>query len=306
MHSEGFRQQSNAMGTPVSEFTLDAALVYRLLEAQHPDLAHLPLEQVDAGWDNTMFRLGDSWGVRLPRRKAAAQLIENEQTWLPQLAGQLPISVPTPVRLGKSAPDYPWRWSVLPWFSGVAADQQEPQGNQAELLASFLRSLHVPAPCHAPRNPVRGVPLNQRAASIEERMQRLKIKTNLITAEIKEIWKQGLNAPIDVQPTWLHGDLHARNVLVENGAITGIIDWGDLTSGDCATDLAAIWMLFSDPDAQQEAIAEYGNISEATLQRALGWAIVFGVLLLDTGLMDNPRHALMGERTLRRVSQFIS
>jgi len=112
-----------------------------------------------------------------------------------------------------------------------------------------------------------------------------------------------LDAPVDVEAKWLHGDLHARNVLVKNGAIAGIIDWGDMTSGDIATDLASIWMLFGDQHTRHQVIAEYANISDATLQRAKGWAVLFGVLLLDTGLVDHPRHAVMGERSLRRVSE---
>jgi aminoglycoside phosphotransferase (APT) family kinase protein len=207
-----------------------------------------------------------------------------------------------PYRLGEPAPGYPWRWSVLPWLVGVAADQEAPQANQAKRLASFLRSLHHPAPANAPHNPGRGVPLQQRAEAIAERMQRLEAKTNLITAKLKTIWHQALDAPIDSQATWLHGDLHPRNILVENGVITGVIDWGDITSGDVATDLAAIWMLFADQTARQQAIAEYGA-SAATWQRAKGWAILFGVLLLDTGLVDHPRHAAMGEKTLRRVAE---
>lgn len=295
-------EKSSSIGTPVTELEIDATLVYSLLEDQHPDLAHLPIHLVDAGWDNAMFRLGDQLSVRLPRRKVAATLIENEQTWLPLLADQLPIPVPTPYRIGKPTQDYPWRWSVLPWLAGKAADQEEPHATQVKLFASFLRSLHVSAPFNAPHNAFRGVPLNHRAASVEERMQRLKTKTNLITQEIRNTWNMALNMPVDVQAKWLHGDLHARNVLVQNGVITGIIDWGDITSGDIATDLASIWMLFSDQNARQQAIAEYADVSEATLKRAKGWAILFGVMLLDTGLIDHPRHALMGERILRRVS----
>ena len=134
-------------------------------------------------------------------------------------------------------------------------------------------------------------------------MQRVKAKTNVINGEIENAWNRALNAPVDVEATWLHGDLHPRNVLVGNGAIAGIIDWGDMTSGDIATDLAAIWMLFSHRNARQRAIAEYANVSDATLQRPKGWAVVFGVVLLDTGLVDNPRNALIGEKILRRVSE---
>jgi aminoglycoside phosphotransferase (APT) family kinase protein len=134
-------------------------------------------------------------------------------------------------------------------------------------------------------------------------MERLKTKTNLITSKIINTWNQALNASIDVRATWIHGDLHARNVLVENGAIAGIIDWGDITSGDLATDLASVWMLFGESKTRQQVLAEYANVSEATLQRAKGWAIVFGVLLLDTGLIDNRKHAIMGEKTLSRVCE---
>ncbi|MCU0533843.1 MAG: aminoglycoside phosphotransferase family protein [Hydrococcus sp. Prado102] len=296
-------EKSNLIGTPPSELEIDTTLVYSLLEEQHPDLTNLPIHLVDAGWDNAMFRLGDRLSVRLPRRKIAATLIENEQTWLPLIANRLPIPVPTPYRLGKPTQGYPWRWSVLPWLRGVTADRQEPHANQAKLFASFLRSLHQPAPSNAPINTVRGVSLIQRAVFIEERIQRLKTKTNLITPEIENIWNKALSATIDVQATWLHGDLHAGNVLVENGAIAGIIDWGDITSGDLATDLASVWMLFAEQNTRQQILAEYKNVSEATLQRAKGWAIVFGVLLLDTGLIDNPRHAVMGQRTLCRVCE---
>lgn len=292
-----------SIGTPVPDRDIDPSLVSRLLAEQHPDLVHLPIQLTDAGCDNAMFRLGDRLVARLPRRNVAAALIEHEQTWLPQLANRLPIPVPVPYRLGKPAQDYPWRWSVLPWLAGNAADQAEPNASQAKRFALFLRSLHVPAPCNAPPNPFRGVPLAQRAASLAERMQRLEMKIDLITQPIKNAWDLALAAPIDTKATWLHGDLHARNILVEDGVITGIIDWGDLTSGDIATDLAAIWMLFADRTAREWAIAEYADISDATLQRAKGWAILFGVLLLDTGLIDHPRHAAMGERTLRRVSE---
>lgn len=291
----------SSIGTPIAEVELDVPLVYRLLNEQHPDLAHLPLQLVDAGWDNAMFRLGEHLVVRLPRRQVAATLVENEQTWLPQLP-KLPIPIPVPYRVGNPSQSYPWRWSILPWLTGISADQQEPHDNQAQRLAAFLQSLHIAAPADAPFNPFRGIPLQQRADSVAERIQKLERETNLITSEIKHIWHQALNTPIDVEATWIHGDLHARNVLVENNVITGIIDWGDITVGDRATDLATIWMLFANHYARRQAIAEYANISEATLRRAKGWAVFFGVVLLDTGLVDNPQHALMGERTLQRVA----
>jgi aminoglycoside phosphotransferase (APT) family kinase protein len=285
-------------GTPGREFEVTCDLVTALLEDQHPDLAHLEPRLVGEGWDNFMFRLGDDLAVRLPRRAAMANLIYHEQTWLPGLASQLPIRVPAPFRVGIPGRGYPWRWSVVPWLAGQAADQNEPARNQATSWGKFLASLHVPAPADAPINPVRGVPLSHRAHAVEERIGRLASKTRSITTRIRQIWETGLNAPMDVPATWLHGDLHPRNVLVEQGTIRGVIDWGDMTSGDCATDLASIWMLFSDPGARDNVLAAYAQCSETTLQRAQAWAVSFGVMLLDTGLKDNPRNAALGGRIL--------
>lgn len=296
------RKVTSSTGTPPAEFEIDAALVAGLLADQHADLARLPLRAIDAGWDNAMFRLGDRLAVRLPRRAVAAALIAHEQSWLANLADRLALPIPVPYRVGAPARGYPWRWSVVPWLSGTPADQHEPHASQAGSFAAFLRSLHVPAPAGAPANAMRGVPLSQRAAGIEERMRRLERGTGLITPRIWRVWDEALSAPLDVPSTWLHGDLHPRNVLVRGGAISGIIDWGDITSGDRATDLAAIWMLFDDPRARDQALAAYG-CSEATLLRARGWAALFGVILLDSGLVDNPRNAAIGERTLRRVAE---
>jgi len=287
--------------TPAAEYTIDSAFVVSLLAEQHPDLAHLPLEAVDTGWDNAIYRLGDSLAVRLPRRSVAAPLIVHEQAWLPLLADGLTLPVPVPYRTGTPTGAYPWRWSVVPWLPGVCADQAEPVPSESRALAAFLRSLHTPAPSNAPANPARGVPLQQRAASVETRMHRLSRTTGFIKPQVTQIWNEALRAPLDVAPTWLHGDLHSRNVLVEHGIISGIIDWGDITSGDCATDLASIWMLFSDSLAHNEALAAYGYVSEATVKRAKGWAVLFGVILLDTGLIDNPRNAAIGERILLRA-----
>ena len=141
-----------------------------------------------------------------------------------------------------------------------------------------------------------------RAGVVEERLSRLRERTDSISPATERLWHDALDAPEASEAMWLHGDLHARNVLVEGGRFSAIIDWGDVTSGDVATDLASIWMLFSESSARRNAIQCYSP-DHATLCRARGWAIVFGVVLLETGLTDYPRHARIGERTLRRVTE---
>ena len=287
---------------PAAEIAINEDLALRLLAEQYPDLSHLPLEYLDSGWDNVIYRLGDRFCLRLPRRQLAATLIENEQTWLPRLQDFLTLPIPLPWRIGQPTAYYPWRWSILPWLEGLSAESALPGNDQAKIFGSFLKSLHQLAPLEAPSNPFRGGSLTIRAQDIEARLQRIEPEITQIYTQVREIWQYVLDIPLDVSSRWLHGDLHPGNVLVLQGKITGIIDWGDLTSGDIATDLAGIWMLFPDSTTRKEAIAEYGDISPATWSRAIGWAIYFGVTLLDVGLAGNQKQAVVGARTLACVT----
>jgi aminoglycoside phosphotransferase (APT) family kinase protein len=291
------------LGTPSAEVEIDALLVLQLLAEQHPDLQDLPIQFVDAGWDNAIFRLGDRLAVRLPRRAIAARLLENEQHWLPQLAKQLPIPIPMPDRIGLPTSLYPWHWSIIPWLPGQTGDIIQLNTAHAQQLALFLKALHVAAPDNAPKNPFRGVPLSQRVNMLNERMQRVEAQTAMIAPTIGSLWQQAVDAPMDVEPTWIHGDLHPRNILADKDSITGVIDWGDLTVGDRATDLATLWCLFPNQHLRQQAIDAYGELSEATLSRAKGWAILFGVVLLDSGLVNHSQHAEIGRKILHCVAQ---
>lgn len=292
-------------GTPAAEINIDRALVHRLLTEQHPDLADLPIAFEQHGWDNATFRLGEDLAIRLPRRQAAAHLIAREQQWLPTLAEHLPLAIPVPHRTGTATKDYPWQWSILPWFAGIPADMATPSQDQAPVFAAFLKALHRPAPREAPLNPFRGIPLAQRTAALEERLKRVEAGTGLITHPIRQQWYKSIETLIDVAPTWIHGDLHSRNILVQEGKITAVIDWGDISAGDRATDLASVWMLFPDQQARRKVIAELPHLSEATWQRARGWAILFAVFLLDTGMVNEPRHADIGRRALQNLIEDI-
>lgn len=294
------------LGTPAAEVAIDEALVQRLIRSQHPDLGHLAVTALEFGWDNALYRLGDTYTVRLPRRAVAVPLLANEQTWLPKLAPVLPLPIPAPLRTGVAEDDYPWPWSILPWFEGQPVESTPLKPSEAKTLAGFLKTLHQPAPNDAPVNTGRGCPLAKRKEHDETYMTQLSKSTDAITPEIIKTWAAALAAAPETAPTWLHGDLHARNVLAHEGRITAIIDWGDITSGDRATDLASIWMLLGDANARSQAMHHYGDNDPALWARAKGWAVTFGVVLLTTGLVDNPRHARMGRDTLTRVSDDMS
>ena len=286
------------MGKPEAEIDLSITLVRDLLHAQHPDLAQLPIAEVASGWDNAIFRLGDRMAVRLPRRAAAATLLENEQRWLPLLQARLPLPVPSPIRIGLPQKPYPWRWSITPWIAGETADRSLPGRDQATVLASFFHALHTQPAGDAPRSAYRGVPLAERHARFRKSIAILSERRHTIDDRLLQLWSDAIARPVDVCPTWIHGDLHAHNVLVSHGRIAGVIDWGDVTQGDRATDLAAVWMLFPDPNSREEIIAMCKSVSSDTWQRARGWALLLSLVVLEA---HDPALVGPAERTMQSL-----
>lgn len=273
---------------PAAEVDIDEPTVRALLVEQHPDLADLPLRELTAGWDNVLWRLGHDLVVRLPRRQLSAQLMINEQRWLPHLAPSLPLPIPSPIRLGVPSSVYPWSWSVVPWLDGRPGDRAKitRPDHAARRLGEFFRALHREAPPDAPRNPFRGIPLSERTDTFESRLRSLMGKVDLDAT--RAVWDRAVAAePWSGPPVWLHGDAHPANVLVSGGSVCAVLDFGDVCAGDPATDLAAAWMLL--PSLAMPAFFEaYGAIDAALTRRALGWAVLFGLMLLEIGLDRSP------------------
>jgi aminoglycoside phosphotransferase (APT) family kinase protein len=293
-----------AAGTPAADVAVDEDLVTRLLTSQHPDLAGLPRRFVANGWDNVTYRLGEELAVRLPRRQSAVELVVHEQRWLPELARRVAVAVPEPVRVGGPGEGYPYPWTVVRWVPGVPADIEPLAPVAAPALGSFLADLHGPAPEDAPRNPHRGIPLRVKEPAVVPRLDRLALR-EVVAPEVLEharvVWADAVEAPIDRDPSWLHSDLHAKNVVGRDGRLVGVIDWGDLGVGDPATDLAAAWMHFP-AEAHADVWAAYGEVSDATLRRARGWAVFFGAVFLDTVTEDGDTFGPMARTTLERIA----
>ena len=291
-----------------AETVIDEPLVRGLLRAQCPVIdgaatEDMPLAPFSNGWDNDIWSLGTKWLVRLPRRGMAAELVVNEQRVLPVLAPRLPLPVPVPVFAGVPTAAYPWHWSVVPRFPGVRAIDAEFADPSAEAgrLARFLRALHVPSHAGAPVNVFRGGPLPGRTESF------LVLKSGFPATELghdysalEHIWFRAEAGPSwDGPPVWLHGDLHAANIIVVDGRIGAVVDWGDVCSGDPACDLAAGWMLF-DEDAREIFFDEYGSTAPGLHDRARAWALLFGMLYHRASEGD-PLMARMARAVLDRV-----
>ncbi|WP_401000580.1 aminoglycoside phosphotransferase family protein [Agromyces sp. GXQ0307] len=271
---------------PPPDFDVNEARAAQLVDAQHPDLAG-EVRLAANGWDNIMFRLGDDLAIRMPRRRQAVGLTWNEQRWLPELAPHLPVAVPAPVRNGRPAPElgYDAPWSIVPWFRGASglAFDAETRGVAVNGLAAFVAELGAtPAPAEAPRSAWRGVPLAHRDDDVRVRLGSGRIPD---AARLLPVWERALAASAWAgPPVWLHGDLHPHNVLLApSGALVAVVDFGDVTAGDPATDLATAWLTF-DTRARRIFRAELDarrGVDEATWDRARGWALMIASAVVD-------------------------
>lgn len=291
---------------PTAEIDVTPDLVHSLLMEQHPDLLRgRELTMLANGWDNAILRLGDDLLVRLPRREMAAELMEHEQVWLPRLADRLPAAVPAPVRVGLPTVDYPWRWSVVDWLPGreLGAVPIADRATVAHRLGAFLAALHTPADDDVWRSPYRGGPLTDRASAIEERLVTFGGEhTDAILAR----WRELLAVPAPSgPPLWVHGDVHPLNVLVEDGDLAAVIDWGDLTAGEPACDLAIAWLGFDEEAAANlraayDDAATHGLDLDALWLRAEAWAFHLSTMLLSNS-DDHPELAAIGQHAFHRV-----
>jgi aminoglycoside phosphotransferase (APT) family kinase protein len=266
----------------LGEFRFEQELVRALVREQHPDLANLELRDVAGGWDNQQWRLGAELAVRLPRTERAPALLRTEQQWLPVLAARLPLPTPVPVRVGEPSALFEHTWTITRWVEGEPADYAPITcADAAETLAGFLKALHHPAPAQAPANPTRGIPL----ARMRDQFSRSLafIANDASAAAAQEVWKTAVTAPAwDGTPTWLHGDLHPANVIVREGTLSGVIDFGELCAGDPATDLSAAWILLPAGTASR-FFDTYENADQATIARARGWAVLRALNLISIG-----------------------
>ena len=259
------------------------------------------------GWDNSHWLLGDDLAVRLPRRRAAVALVGHEVTWLPRLAPRLPLAAPVPVHAGQPQGDWPWPWSVVPWFPGERADlavQPVPPEEHARDLGEFLAALHRPAPDAAPHNPYRSTPLDVRAARTDAGLAALEQRGTDPGAPpvLRAAWDRGLAARVHDGPSvWIHGDLHPGNQLAEAGRLVAVVDWGDVAAGDPAADLATAW--WSLPVSVHDTFrTAHGGIDEDAWSRAMAWAAAIAIYLLKEGpRVGDDALVAMGRRTVARL-----
>lgn len=274
------------------EVDIDAALVARLLSAQFPRWADRPIQAVaSSGTDNVTFRLGTELAARLPRTSWAAGQVEQDATWLPRLAPQLPLAVPEPVAIGTPGEGYPFSWGVYRWLDGETfrLDFVSDPAQAAADLAGFIGSLQTAdatgasVPADDPFS--RGTPLAPRDALFREALDELQDEYD--TGLVLAAWEASLAAaPWGGAPVWIHGDLLPGNLLVAEDRLSAVIDFATLRAADPAGDLLAAWYVFTG-ESRRAFRGELG-VDDDTWARGRGWALSLQLISIPYYRKRNP------------------
>jgi aminoglycoside phosphotransferase (APT) family kinase protein len=283
---------------------IDVSLARRLIDSQFPRWSHLPITAVEFdGWDNRTFRLGSELTVRLPSGSWYAQQIAKEQRWLPVLAPQLPLPIPIPVAEGEPDHGFPYPWSVYRWLEGELASKAR-IGDPlrfATTLARFLNALaRVDAtggPAPGQHNFYRGGPL---ATYEGETLQAIDALGGEVPADaVERVWDDAMTSSWDREPVWFHGDVASGNLLVRDGRLAAVLDFGSSGVGDPACDTVIAWTFLS--GAGRARFRADLDVDPATWSRGRGWALWKALISLVGQLERDAPEAALARRDIDRI-----
>jgi aminoglycoside phosphotransferase (APT) family kinase protein len=283
---------------------IDLTLVRNLVSAQFPQWACLPIAPVEVGgWDNRTFHLGERMLVRLPSAHRYASQVEKEQRWLPELGPHLPFPISIPLGLGRPGASYPWYWSVYGWLDGETAQKRRiaDLGRFAEDVARFLVALQA---IDAMQGPPAGTQNFHRGGSLtvydpETREAIDMLADELDPAAVTEIWDSALATTWSEPPVWVHGDMAEGNLLVKEGRLCGVIDFGSLGVGDPSSDLVIAWTML-DRDSREIFRAAL-SLDPATWRRGRGWALWKALITLLQRRDTDPLGAAKTRQVIREI-----
>ncbi len=284
------------------EVQTDTALVHRLLKTQFPAWAELSVELVDScGTDHHIYRLGDSLSIRMPRIERATNQARKEREWLPKIAPHVPLDVPVQVAMGQPGEGYPFEWSIYQWLPGDNSNSTIDDLDQAAIdLAAFIKALRLVEVAGAHVRPVgaRGGPLVECDRQVRRSIVELGDRIDGVAAT--QLWEESLAAPLwDGEGVWVHGDLLPGNLLVVEGRLSSVIDFGSLNVGDPACDLQPAWNSFAG-SSRLRFRSELG-VDDASWLRGRGWAIYQALSALSYYWDSNPGMIRQASNALNQI-----
>ncbi|ONK09310.1 aminoglycoside phosphotransferase family protein [Streptomyces sp. MP131-18] len=283
---------------------IDAALVKRLIAVQFPQWSGLPVEPVPVdGWDNRTYRLGSGMTVRLPTAAGYAPAVEKEHRWLPVLAPALPVPIPPVLALGEPGEGYPFRWSVRGWLAGDTArpDRIGDMAGFATSVAEFVLALQridaTGGPAAGAHSFYRGTPPGHYDG--ETRRALAALAGRIDTRRAAAVWEAALAAGWRGAPLWFHGDIAGGNLLVREGRLAAVIDFGTSGVGDPACDLVIAWTMFR--GESREAFRAAVGQGRGMWARARGWALWKALICLAADIDARPAPAAEHRRVIGEV-----
>ena len=284
------------LGSVPQRVDVSADQVRELVAAQFPEWAQLPVRPVaNGGWDNRTFHLGTEMSVRLPSAAEYALAVEKEHRWLPVLAPQLPVPVSTPLALGEPGAGYPFRWSVYAWLDGEPARAGHIAPGFAADLAGFLVALQSVDPADGPRpgvhNWFRGGSLRTFESQVGDALEVLDGRVDDV--QVRRIWAAALDARFDGAERWFHGDVAVGNLLVRDGDLAAVIDFGTCGVGDPACDFAIAWTLLTGDG--RAVFRERLAPDEGMWARGRGWALWKALATCASSPDDAEAFRVLGE-----------
>jgi aminoglycoside phosphotransferase (APT) family kinase protein len=274
---------TGSAGAAFDRASIDPTLARRLVDAQFPEWRGLSIRPVELdGWDNRTFRLGDELSIRMPTGAWYAQQVAKEQRWLPRLAPVLPVRIPEPVAEGEPAEGYPFPWSVYRWLDGAPAATAglgDPVAF-AEAVGGFLVALRGAdargGPAPGEHNFFRGDPPGVYAEETHRAIAAL--ADEIDAGRARRIWADAEASRWEGDPVWFHGDIAVGNLLVRDGALSAVIDFGTSGVGDPACDLVLAWTALEGEG--REAFRRAVGLDDATWARGRGWALWKALIVL--------------------------
>lgn len=280
-------------GLHPDELPADAATVAALLAEQAPHLAGLPVRPLRAlGTVNRVFRLGDDRAVRIPRRAAAGADVLREAAVVPLVAPVLRVAVPEVELVGRPSALLPVAWSVVRWIDGEPAAAGAVPGVDLAGTVLALRALDPAALPDAGRATAAAAD-----AAVRASIERL---TGFDRGRVAAAWDAALEAPLwDGVRVPIHADLLPPNLLVREGRLAGVLDWGTAGAGDPANDLVPAWSCLRGAERARFLSALGGP--EGDRARAKGVALAQAVVAIPYYDTTNPGFAALCRATLAEV-----
>jgi len=281
----------SAVVADVHKNEITTELIKRLLEEQFPQWAELPIRPVEKdGWDNLTMRLGDTMSVRFPSAEMYAPQVEKEHRWLPVLRQHLPVAIPVPLGKGVPGVGFPRPWSVYEWLPGQQARPQRVSDpvRMAEDISGFLTAMRQ---IDATRGPKAGLHSFYRGAGPghwdDSARTAISALTDLIdTSAAFDVWQTALSTDWDAPPVWFHGDMSGGNLLVRDGRLSAVIDFGTCGVGDPACDLVIAWSFFH--GAGRDSFRQGLALDDDTWARARGWMLWKAAITLQKARENSP------------------